>query len=213
MSFKKIVISKWLQEIAGSLGEKAEYIPNGLDFDEFGMDISPSDRKPEKVMMLYNELKFKGSQTGIDAISELKNKIENLEAVLFGVPERPLTLPDWMEYHQSPGRKLLRRLYNECSVFVSPSLTEGFGLTAAEAMMCGAALAASDTGGHREFAISNETALLFEPGNSEQLKDRVQMLIDDKELRTRLALSGNKFIQRFTWDKAVDKFEEVLQES
>jgi len=116
MPFKKIVISKWLREIAESLGEKAEYIPNGLDFDEFGIDTDPSERDPMRVMMLYNELKFKGCKSGIEALVELKKEVKNLRAVLFGVPDRPSSLPEWIEYHKSPDRKLLRSLYNECAI-------------------------------------------------------------------------------------------------
>jgi glycosyltransferase involved in cell wall biosynthesis len=211
MPFKKIVISKWLCEIAESLGEKAEYIPNGLDFGEFGIDINPEDRNHQSVMMLYNELKFKGSESGIKALIELKKEVKNLHAVLFGVPDRPSSLAEWIEYHKSPDRKLLRRLYNECSIFISPSLSEGFGLTSAEAMMCGAALVASFTGGHKEFAIDGKTALTFEPGNVKQIKEKVLRLVKDNDLRIKLALKGNEYIQKFTWEKAVNEFERVLE--
>ncbi|MEO8209068.1 MAG: glycosyltransferase family 4 protein [bacterium] len=213
LPYRKIVISKWLKEIAETMGEKADYIPNGLDFGEFGIDINPKDRNPNKVMMLYNELKFKGCDSGISAMIELKKRVSDLQAVLFGVPERPDTLPGWIEYHKSPDRKLLRRLYNESAIFISPSLTEGFGLTSAEAMMCGSALAASFTGGHKEFAIEKETALTFEPGNVNQIIEKVLFLINDNDLRIGLAMQGNKFIQKFTWEKAVNSFEKVLQET
>ncbi len=211
MPFKKIVISKWLQQIAESLGEKAEYIPNGLDFNEFSLDNDPADRDPNRVMMLFNELKFKGCESGIQALVELKKEKKFLEADLFGVCDRPTSLPEWIKYYKSPDRKLLRKLYNECAVFISPSLSEGFGLTSAEAMMCGASLAASLTGGHMEFAIDGETALMFEPGNAGQIKEKVLKLINDNELRIRLALKGNEFIQKFTWEKAVNSFENVLK--
>ena len=211
MPFKKIVISKWLQETAASMGEKAEYIPNGLNFEEFGLDNKPMKRNPFKVMMLYNELKFKGCESGIKALIELKKETDNLRVALFGVPEKPASLPEWMEYYQAPDKKTLRKLYNECAVFLSPSLSEGFGLTSAEAMMCGAALAASLTGGHKEFAIDGETALNFEPGNVDQIKEKILTLINDDRLRIKLALNGYEFIQRFTWEKAVNKFEKVLE--
>jgi len=95
--------------------------------------------------------------------------------------------------------------------FISPSLSEGFGLTSAEAMMCGTALVASLTGGHKEFTVEGETALTFKPGNSEQIKEKVLVLINGNALRIKLALKGNKFIQRFTWEKAVNSFEQAMQ--
>ncbi|MEO6693615.1 MAG: glycosyltransferase family 4 protein [Ignavibacteria bacterium] len=210
MPFKKIVISKWLLEIAESLNQKAEYIPNGLNFKEFGIDNKPTERDSMRVMMLYNELKFKGCESGIAALIELKKSNKNLKAVLFGVPVRPVSLPEWIEYYRSPDRKLLRKLYNECSIFLSPSLSEGFGLTSAEAMMCGAALIASFTSGHKEFVFEGDTALTFEPGNIQQIMDKVLFLIRNNDLRIKLALRWNEFIQTFTWDKAVVNFEKAL---
>lgn len=213
MPFKKIVISKWLNEIAGSLGESAVYIPNGLDFSEFGTDINPIERNPKSVMMPYNELKFKGSESGLKALEILKKKTGDLRIILFGVPSRPADIPEWIQYYESPDRKLLRKLYNECAIFISPSLSEGFGLISAEAMMSSCALVASNIGGHREFAIENETALTFDPGNSEMIAGKVLTLINDNDLRIRLAEAGNKFIQRFTWEKAAGSFERILLEN
>ena len=46
LPLKKIVISRWLQQIAADLGEEAVYVPNGLDFQAFGMDVPPERRDP-----------------------------------------------------------------------------------------------------------------------------------------------------------------------
>ncbi len=210
MPFKKIVISKWLKEIAESLGESADYIPNGLDFAEFGMDIKPAERDPGSVMMLYSNLEFKGADLGINAITDVMNEEKDVCAVLFGTCKRPSWLSERIKYYESPERDLLRKLYNESAVFLGPSISEGFGLTGAEAMMCGCSVAASDNGGHREFAIHNKTALVFEPGNVQQMKDSLTKLINDRELRFRLAYSGNEFIKTFTWESSVNKFEKAL---
>lgn len=213
MPFKKIVIADWLKNIAESMGEKAYYVPNAFDFSEFGMDIRPEERKDRKVMMLYNDLEFKGSIYGLTAFRKLKKEFNDLEVSLFGVPDRPADLPDWIEYHQTPERNLLRRLYNEASVFISPSLAEGFPLPPAEAMMCGAALACTDIGGHREYAIDDKTALLFKPKDSDAIIAVLEKLLTDRELRIRLAYSGNDYIKQFTWDRSVNDFEKILAEN
>jgi glycosyltransferase involved in cell wall biosynthesis len=213
MPFKKIVIAEWLKDIAGSMGEEAFYVPNAFDFSEFGLDVKPEDRNGKRVMMLYNELEFKGSIYGLTAFKKLKKIFDDLEVVLFGVPKRPDDLPEWIEYHQTPGRKLLRKLYNASAIFISPSLAEGFPLPPAEAMMCGSALACSDIGGHREYAIDDQTALLFEPKNSDAIISVLEKLLTDRELRIRLAYSGNEYIKQFTWDRAVNDFEKILTEN
>ncbi|HMQ68561.1 MAG TPA: glycosyltransferase family 4 protein [Ignavibacteria bacterium] len=213
MPFKKIVIAEWLKNIADSMGENSFYVPNAFEFSEFGMDTKPEDRKDKRVMMLYNELEFKGSIYGLTAFNKLKKLFPDLEVVLFGVPKRPDDLQDWIEYHQTPDRKLLRELYNGSSVFISPSLAEGFPLPPAEAMMCGSALACTDIGGHREYAIDNNTALLFEPKNSDAIIRILEKLLTDRDLRIRLAYAGNEYISQFNWERSVNDFEKILTEN
>lgn len=210
MPFKKIVIAKWLREIADSYGEESIYVPNAFDFSEFGMDTPPGQRDPNTVMMLYNNLKFKGSEFGIEAFKKVKQKAPGLKIILFGVPGAPAGLPDWFEYNQTPERKHLRALYNRASVFVSPSFAEGFPLPPAEAMVCGAALAASDIGGHREYAIDNETAVMFEPGNTGSIAEAILKLLNDNDKRIKMAYRGNEYIKQFTWERAVREFEEAI---
>lgn len=213
LPFRKIVIAKWLYDIAVSMNEKAYYVPNAFDFSEFGMDIKPEKRNRFKLMMLYNELKFKGSKYGIRAFEIIKKDYPELEVSLFGVPQRPLNLPDWIEYFKTPDRALLRNLYNESAIFISPSLAEGFPLPPAEAMTCGSALACTEIGGHLEYALKDETAVLFKPEDSQSAAIAVRRLIEDDALRVRLAYKGNEFISKFTWERAVNEFERVLSET
>jgi len=80
--------------------------------------------------------------------------------------------------------------YNSLSVFVLPSRYEGWGLPAAEAMACGAAVVCADNGGSRDFAIDGETALIVPPHQPQALADAICRLLDDDNLRKRLADAG-----------------------
>lgn len=213
MPFKKIVIAKWLKEIADTMGEDSFYVPNAFDFSEFGLDEKPESRNRYKIMMLFNNLEFKGSDFGLKAFLKLKNEFPELEIILFGVPQKPEGLPEWMKYYQTPERKFLKELYNKASIFISPSFAEGFPLPPAEAMMCGAALACTDIGGHREYAIDNKTAVLFKPKNVDEAAEALRKLLTDNESRIRIAYEGNEFIKQFTWEKAVTSFEQILEKN
>jgi glycosyltransferase involved in cell wall biosynthesis len=209
---RQIVIANWLMDIAKGLGVEAVLIPNGLNSDEFEMDISPEDRDPKRIMMLYHKDDLKGSAEGIEALSMVRLEEPEIKAVLFGVPPRPASLPEWIEYHQQPKRALLRALYNHAAIFVAPSWIEGWPLPPAEAMLCGAALVATDIGGHREYAFHDDTALLSPSKDPLGLADNILRLVRDPSMRVSLATRGHKYIQQFTWERATDRLESVLCE-
>jgi glycosyltransferase involved in cell wall biosynthesis len=208
---EKIAIARWLESVARDMGESCHYIPNGLDFTKFGRDVDPNKRDPFRLAMLFSQtLPWKGSSDGLDAVLRLKEKYSNVEVEFFGVNERKKDLPSWITYHQTPTQDELRRIYNRASIFLAPSHSEGWGLPPCEAMMCGAAVVATDIGGHREFCTDGETALLVPAQDPKAMADAVGRLIDDPELRFRIALNGHRNVQKFTWDAAVDAFENVL---
>lgn len=206
----KIVIARWLERIATDLKEESALIPNGLDSGHFNVEARPEDRNPNHLMMLFHSGDWKGSPDGLQAIQMVRNEIPELRATMFGVRARPSGLPAWIEYRQTPKQSELRGLYNQAAIFVAPSWNEGWGLPPSEAMMCGAAVAATDIGGHREFAFHEETALLSPPKDPRSLADNIIRLIRDRDLRIRLAKQGNANIQQFTWDRATDAFERAI---
>lgn len=205
-----IVISKWLLDFGHNLGAAPHYIPNGLDFTAFGVDINPEDRDPNHVIMLYHTNPIKGSKQGLEALKIAKMQNPSLQASLFGTPSAPHDLPHWIKYYRCPEQEVLRQLYNRASIFISPSWMEGWGLPASEALMCGTALVATDIGGHREYAIHGQTALLAPPQNSEALAAHLINLTSDSATRVALARRGNELIQKFTWTRAIDSFEQVI---
>lgn len=208
---EKIVIARWLGDVAHEMGESCHYIPNGLDFTKFGCDVPLETRNPKRLAMLFSHsLTWKGSFNGLAALVTLKQRYPDLEAEVFGIDERPEELPSWIVYHQTPSQDEIRRIYNRASIFLAPSLSEGWGLPPCEAMMCGAAVVATDIGGHREFCTDGETALLVPAQNPQAIAAAAARFIDDSELRLRIAANGRREIQRFTWDAATDAFERVL---
>jgi glycosyltransferase involved in cell wall biosynthesis len=212
LPLRKIVIARWLKNIASNMQEQADYIPNGLNFQTFGLDLAPETRDPHTVAMLYHPVEWKGSFDGLQALSQVKSIIPDLRVLAFGTFSRPPVLPTWIQYYQNPPQSVLRELYNRAAIFVSPSWTEGWPLPPAEALQCGSALVATDIPGHREYAVPCETALLSPSKNPGALAANITALLRDQEFRIRLAHAGHRHIQQFTWDRALAKFEAVLEE-
>jgi len=213
LPLQKVVISRWLEEVAQRLGESARYIPNGLNFRAFGLDVAPGERDPHTVAMLYHKSDWKGSSDGLSALHKAKGRVPGLKAIIFGIFPPPAGLPSWAEYYHNPAQAKLREIYNRAAIFLAPSWTEGWPLPPAEALQCGSALAATDIGGHREYARQGETALLSPPKDPDALAANIINMLENKELRLRLARQGHFHIQQFTWDRAVTSFESVLEDA
>jgi glycosyltransferase involved in cell wall biosynthesis len=89
-----------------------------------------------------------------------------------------------------------------------PSLYEGFGLPALEAMACGAPVLAADSSALPE--VVGDAALLVDPKNKEALAEGIRRLVEDSSLRESLAGRGPQRAARFDWDKSAGRVLEVL---
>lgn len=211
LGMKNIVVAKWLDKKVREAGATCTLIPNGLNFKVFNVDIPIRERRGHVISMLYHEAPIKGAKYGLEAIKRLKIKYPDLIAHLFGVPSRPQNLPEWIHYNQFATETQLRQIYNHSLVYMCPSVAESFGLTGAEAMACGAAYVSSDYGGVHEYAEDGRNVLLLPPGDVDGLVDHISYLFDHPDERIRLAENGYHDIQALSWEKALYKFEEVLQ--
>lgn len=212
LPLRKVVISHWLEEIAVALGEaeRTSWVPIGMDLDRLGVDRDPAGRAP-RLGSLFHAGAAKGSGDAVAAMVAARAVHPELTAFFFGTAERPALLPGWIEYERLPSPARLRELLNSCSIFLGASRSEGWGLPACEAMLCGAALVTVDNGGSREFAIDGETALVVAPERVGELADRVGRLLADDALRLRLAGAGAERLRGFTWERSVSGLEAVLE--
>jgi glycosyltransferase involved in cell wall biosynthesis len=102
-------------------------------------------------------------------------------------------------------------VYNATRVLAQTSYHEGFGLTAVEAMACGAALVTTNGGGSRDYAFDGETARVVPPGDASAIAERVEELLADESRRCALAEAGTRLVRQFTWDRSGEQLEEFLE--
>jgi len=110
--------------------------------------------------------------------------------------------------------ELVRR-YNKAEILVSPSVYEGFGLPAAEAMACAVPVVATTAGAFPEVVADGETGWLVTPGDAHALAGAIKRLMADPAERKRMGDAGRRRMQeRFTWRetarKTVALYEEIL---
>jgi glycosyltransferase involved in cell wall biosynthesis len=129
-----------------------------------------------------------------------------------------LGLEDRVTFSGRVSREELVRLYSRSELMVSPSLYEGFGLPAAEAMACGTAVVATTAGAFPEVIEDGVTGLLVPPADAAALADAIARLMNDAALRRRMGEAGRARIEEhFTWRQTALKtaalYEEVLSRS
>lgn len=212
--FKKITISHWLYEkILQATMQRNDLIaiPLGINHRRFNL-TDDVNLRANRISMMYSRGSYKAPEDGISALEICKAQYPTLEVTLFG-PARPRkAIPSWMVFRKNVPEEDLVRIYNQSKIHVCSSLAEGFAFPPAEAMACGCAVVSTDCGGIREYAEHGVNALLSPPEDPKGLAQNVLRLLDDDNLRVRLAKAGYEKIQEFTWDKAVTRLEEVLRQ-
>jgi len=191
----------------------------GVDTDRF----RPLEIKREQGRVLYvghAEAASKGVRYLIEALHILRDRA-----------------PIRLTIVQPPGAKKARRLanefgvsdrvtfleqvstdelvlqYNRAQLFVSPSLVEGFGLPAAEAMACGTAVIATTAGSFPEVIEDGVTGLLVSPADASALADTIEKLLSDPERCRAMGAAGQQRVrERFTWRGTAEGTLAVYQE-
>jgi glycosyltransferase involved in cell wall biosynthesis len=205
-----VVIAQYLSQVVSKAsGRMPIHIPNAIDTTKFDVTNPIDKRNPKSVIMMYSKEPRKGTPFGLEAINLTKEKIPDLKVTLFSVYPRPIEIPEWISFRQKPDN--LHELYNQNSIFFSPSIGEGWALPPAEAMCCGCAVVCTDIGGHHDYAVQEETALLVPTENPKSMAQAICRLIDDDELRNKIANQAVQRINLFSWEESVRKLESVIK--
>jgi len=108
----------------------------------------------------------------------------------------------------------LVRCYERAAVVACPSRREGFGVVCAEAMAHGRPVVATAVGGHLDLVADGETGLLVPPGDVRALRDALERLLADAELRRRLgAAARERALAYFSWQRVTRLTLSVYEEA
>ena len=94
-------------------------------------------------------------------------------------------------------------------VFVLPSLSEGFPTVILEAMASGIPIVATKVRGVPEIIKDGENGFLVEPRNSEEIAEKVLLLLNKDELRKRISEKNIEEVKRYHWESIAIRLEEV----
>ena len=206
MPFKVITISNSLSKYISKFNRNVNVVFNGLFESEF-IDRDKRRKPVFKIMVLFHEEPSKGTDEGIRIIKALKEEGFNVEGVVFG---RKITklYPDYIKTYQDPDRELLKKLYIDSDVFLFTSTNDAWGLTVAEAAANKCAVIG------RQIGIIDE---LYDGSNfyvindSDQMKDAVRKLYNDRELLKAYQESCYKTARLLEWRNSCSQFENLLE--
>lgn len=211
---------------AGAPPEHIRLVFNGTDLRRFSPAENGNGTDPQfgphMIFACRQLFPRKGIRFLLEAAAELKPQFPDLKIVLAGDGfERPelarlavdlgiesdVTFLGWVPNADLPP------YYRAAAVSVIPSLEEGFGIPAAEAMGCEVAVVASDAGGLPEVVENGVTGLVVPRGDSKALAQAIGSLLADPEKRRSMGHAGReRALRLFDWDRSAEQFEAIYRE-
>lgn len=191
-------------------GCRVEYLPAGIDPDEI---FSEADRQAFKrlypsdepfVLVLGRKAGAKGYQKIIDAVEQLQSEAK-LNVVLIGPDDDglPVEAP-YASYLGRQPREVVRGALLSCVALVNMSDSESFGIVLLEAWMAGKPVIANEEcAAFHDMAVDGINALLV---NAAGLKPALLRLLQEPELRMKLASEGAQQLQHYHWSEIARQF-------
>jgi glycosyltransferase involved in cell wall biosynthesis len=199
---------------------KFRVVANGINTDIF-YPLSGVDRMKNRIMVTNSaDTPLKGLRYLIEAVASIRKK-RDVSLTVIGKPKedgvisnlvKSLESPDYIHFTGRIEDDEFARYYAQAAMAVVPSLYEGFGLPAGEAMASKVPVISTTGGALPE--VVGDAGILVPPGNTKALEDAIVDLLDNPKKRDQLAQAGYKRVKtHFTWHNTAKNVEEVYREA
>lgn len=201
--------------------ERLRVIPNGIDTDLF-RPLTGVPREPGRIIVTNSaDMPLKGLTHLLSAVPEILRRRNHIRVAVIGTP-RPggaverlvsaLGIGRWIEFTGRIRDEEFVAQYARAAVAVVPSIYEGFGLPAGEAMACAVPVIATTGGALPE--VVGDAGLLVPPADPQALAAAILRLLDDPHAAARLGQAGfNRVHRHFTWRQAAERTVAVYREA
>jgi glycosyltransferase involved in cell wall biosynthesis len=203
--------------------------PNAID-DRFGVDLDEEHVKQTReryqlsqsyILYVGNIKPHKNLERLIEAFHYVRSQGRSeLELLIIGDEISKLQslrravhrhdLHRYVRFHGYVPDKTLAVLYKLASVFVFPSLYEGFGLPPLEAMASGTPVVTSNVSSLPE--VVGDAAVLVDPYSAHAIADGILRVLHSAHLRADLRRRGLQRAQEFSWNRSVRRVREIYEE-
>lgn len=198
--------------------QRFQVVPNGIDTQQF-RPLEGVARQPDRIIVTNSaDIPLKGLYYLLQAVARLR-AVRPLHLVVVGQPRknggivrliRQLGIGDQLTFTGRIDQEAFIRHYAEAGMAVVPSVYEGFGLPAGEAMACGVPVISTTGGALPE--VVGDAGLLVPPADAEALANAILTLLDNPDEAARLGAAGYRRVHRhFTWQVAARKTVEAYR--
>jgi glycosyltransferase involved in cell wall biosynthesis len=198
------------QDIARDFGLQPagiSLVHNGIDIDVF-KPVPEVSRNPMRLMATCSaDQPLKGLRYLLHAYAHLLERYPELELLLISKPNpggkteklvQRLGLVDKVQFVNGISTEQMVRYYAEAAIAVVPSVYEGFGLPAGEAMACGVPVVSTDGGALPE--VVGDAGVIVPAKNVDALVEAIDSLLQDPQARAELGARAKKRIEEnFCW--------------
>ena len=201
--------------------ENVDVVLNGIDLDSFNRD-ERVEKKPYRIITTASaDVPLKGLKFLIEAMTEIIEEIPEAHLMVLGRAKKEgdiakqisrLNLEEKISFRSGLSQSEVVSLYASSHICVIPSLYEGFGFGAGEAMACGLPLISTQSGGLKE--VIGQDAVIIEARSSKAIVKAVKDLFSNKEKQLALSRAGRKRMENeFNWMKAAEAYEEIYSKT
>jgi len=195
--------------------KEIEITPFGIDTSLFSPDSKTSND------LVIGTVKSMENTYGIDILIRAfaKLKGENLKLTLVGDGTKTeeykslvteLNLNESITFKGRVDLEQVPKVLNQMDIFVAASRAESFGVSVLEASSCELPVVTSNVGGLPEVVEDGSTGFTVQVENVDELANKIQALVDSKELRKEMGTAGRKFVQRkYEWKDCVSKMIDI----
>lgn len=198
---------------------KITVIPNGIDIDTFKPSLVAKTLGFRIVTTASADIPLKGLRHLILALPRVIDEFPLTSLIVIGKsPEKSnldkliddLDLQDKITFKSGISELEIVKIYHDSDIAVIPSLYEGFGFGAGEAMACGVPLISTDSGGLKQ--VIGDAALKISPGSVKEIEDGIFKLFNEEEKRKELSIKGRKRMEDlFDWKIAASTYIDVFK--
>ncbi|MCI0419553.1 MAG: glycosyltransferase [Acidobacteria bacterium] len=227
--------SRYTRQVLQELGCEApvSLVPMGVDLEDFRPDRFDAKLRTrlairgQMILFVGRLVEKKGARHLLEAMPEVLRRFPQAVLVVVGdgalreslqLLARSMAIMDSVRFMGTISHSELPQFYATTDLFVGPSVvdadgdTEGLGVVFLEAAASEVPIIGTTAGGIPDILIHEVTGLMVPPGDSHRLAQAMTRLLQDADLRRRLAFQARAHVvKRFSWENVAVEFGRVFE--